>query len=178
MSSDRDAREHVLIGYGEVMAVVQDWELALAIVWWRTSRKRRTRPSGDFDTPRSQKEVTRLEAAFLRKTVQELREDVAPHLEHQTADDLEGLIGERNRLAHRFLREQKAAEGPDFEPGTHDELLALGNRFDSSRASIMQTLDSLESYDGPVPEHWPEIAERIMERVFSGRKIPRDPREQ
>lgn len=175
MSTERDARERVLIGYGEVMSIVQDWELALAVVWWRTTRKHRSRPSGDFNTARSQKEIKRLEAAFLRKTAQDIREEIAPHLEHQAADDLEGLMNERNRLAHRFLRE-RATDDRQFEPGTHDELISLGNRFMSSLGSVMRTIGRFEDYKGPVPEHWPGTAERIMERVFGGQTIPRDPR--
>jgi hypothetical protein len=177
MASEPDSRDSVLRGYGEVMAVVQDWELALAIVWWRTERKHKDRPSGDFDTAASQKEISRLEAAFLRKTAQEVREAVTPHLESNTADDLEGLIKARNRLAHSFLRERMAADG-DFQPGTHSELVALGNTFWDSYASIMQTIASFEDYQGPVPTHWPALAERITERVFSGQKIPRDPTQQ
>jgi hypothetical protein len=177
MSWERDPRERVLIGYGEVMAVVQDWELALAIVWWRTECKQKGRPSGDFDTAASQKEISRLEAAVLRMTAQSVREAVAPHLEATTAQNLDALIDERNRLAHRFLRETSASDG-DFQPGTHDELIALGSRFDDSRASVMRTIQSFEFYDGPIPEHWPAVADRITERAFSGQTIPRDPRQQ
>jgi hypothetical protein len=173
--SNRDVRDHVLIGYGEVMSIVQFWEQALAFVWWRTQRKNPSRPSGDFDTQRSQKEITRLEAAFLRMTAQAVRKAVAPHLEHKTADDLDELMTERNRLAHRFLRERVAGDR-DFEPGTHDLLLALGNRFMASLESVMRTIEGFEPYKGPVPAHWEALGDRITERVFSGQAIPRDPR--
>jgi len=58
------------------------------IVWWRMERKHKDRPSGDFDTASSQKEISRLEAAVLRMTVQSVKDDVAPHLEVKTAEDL------------------------------------------------------------------------------------------
>jgi hypothetical protein len=172
---NRDVREHVLIGYGEVMSTVQLWEQALAFVWWQTQLKNPSRPAGDFDTPRSQKEIMRLEAAFLRVTAQAVRKAVAPHLEPKTADDLDGLMAERNRLAHRFLRERVVGDR-DFEPGTHDQLLALGDRFMASLESVMRTIEGFEPYNGPVPEHWDALTERITERVFSGRPIPRDPK--
>jgi hypothetical protein len=172
---ERDARERVLIGYGEVMSIVQLWEQALAVVWWHTQRKHGSRPSGDFDTPRSQKQIARLEAAFLRMTAQAVREAVAPCLEPKTADDLGELMAERNRLAHRFLRE-RVADDRDFKAGTHDQLIALGDRFMGSLESVMRTIAAFESYRGPVLEHWSPLAERIMERVFSGQAIPRDPR--
>ena len=56
MADTNDERQHVLIGFGEVMSVVQFWEQALAVVWWRAERKGKTRPAGDFDTARSQKD--------------------------------------------------------------------------------------------------------------------------
>jgi hypothetical protein len=169
-----DARERVLICYGEVMSIVQLWEQALGVVWWNTQRK--NRPSGDFDTPQSQKEIARLEAAFLRMTAQAVREAVAPHLEPATVGDLGDLMAERNRLAHRFLRETVADDRARFKTGTHDQLVALGTRFMASLESVMRTIAAFESYKGPVSEHWGPLAERITARVFSGQAIPRDPR--
>jgi hypothetical protein len=178
MAENGDRREPVLIGYGEVMSVVQLWEQALALIWWRAERKHKKRPSGDFDTERSQREIMRLEAAFLRTPAQAIREAVAPHLEADTASNLEGLIAERNRLAHRFLREQNVGKGT-FKAGTQDQLIALGNAFMESLDSIAKSLMAdYEPYDGPVPDHWPAIAERIAERLFGGNSVPRDPRQQ
>jgi hypothetical protein len=171
-----DSRERVLLAYGEVMSLVQHWEQALAMVWWRAERKG-PRPAGDFDTPASQKQISRLEAAFLHMTAQAVREAVSPHLEPETAESLSELMADRNRLAHRFLRE-RASEGGDFEAGTHDQLIAMGNRFMESWESIMRTIDSFEGYTGPVPKYWEPIAERIVGRVFSGEKVPRDPEQQ
>jgi len=173
-SASRDSREQVLIAYGEVMSIVQMWEQALSIVWWRKERKQPSLPSGDFDTPRSQKEIRRLEAALLRTPVQAIRETVEPHLEPKTAEGLGELLAERNRLAHRFLRETVSADR-NFEPGTHNRLIALGDRFMASLESVMRTIEKFESYKGPVPKHWRPLAARMMGRVFSGQAIPRDP---
>lgn len=177
MTTKGDVRERVLIGYGEVMCVVQSWEQALAFIWWRVKRKKKGRPAGDFDTERSQKEIMRLETAFQRMTAQAVREAVAPRLEPQTARGLEDLMAQRNRLAHRFLREQ-AGDGGDFKAGTHDQLVVLGDRFMDSLDSLMRTITNIGPYTGPVPEHWIAVAERITDRVFSGEKIPKDPRRQ
>jgi hypothetical protein len=178
MASEPDSRDGVLRGYGEVMAVVQEWELALTLVSHHAERKPNSQPVDDFDTSKSQKEIRRLEDAFLRKTAQAARQSVEPLLEPDTAKDLQGLMTERNRLAHRFLREHAVPGGSDFEPGTHRELLALGDKFDRARASVMRTLAGFEDYTGPVPEHWPAIAGRITERLFNGEAIPRDPTQQ
>lgn len=177
MMGTTDERERVLICYGEVMCVVQDWEQALAIVWWRTTRKDPDRATGDYDTQGSQKEVRRFEAAFLRMSAQEQRGAVAPHLDSHTAVGLKGLMGDRNRLVHRFLSEQGTG-GSDFKPGTHDQLIEFGNRFFASLESIMQTISRFERYKGPVAEHWEAVAERIVDRVFNGVKVPRDPQQQ
>lgn len=177
VSNDGDARERVLIGYGEVMSVVQHWEQALAILWWRTTRKSPGRPTGDFNTARSQKEILRLEAAFLRMTAQAVRDAVSPHLDPETAANLPALMDDRNRLAHRFLREQ-ATEGGWFEAGTHDQLIALGNRFMDSYEAIVHEVMKADPYTGPVPSHWPDLADRITDRLARGERIPRDPQQQ
>jgi hypothetical protein len=172
-----DPREQVLRGYGEVMSLVQFWEQALEVVWWRTQRKHQNRPTGEFDTERSQREVIRFERALQKMTVQMIADAIAPHLEPKTAGGLENLADERNRLAHRFLLQQAEVESDgDFKPGTHKELLHLGQRFMASLSSVMGTVASFESYDGPVPAHWSPIAARIVKRAFSGQAIPRDPR--
>lgn len=178
MAENSESRERVLISYGEVMCVVQMWEQALALTWWLAARRHKKRPSGDFDTRRSQKEIMRLEAAFLRTPAQAIREAVAPHLEARIARNLAALMAERNRLAHRFLREQDRGDGT-FKTGTHDQLVGLGDAFMESLDSIMQTIvTDYEQYDGPVPDHWPPVAERILGRLFDGESIPRDPRQQ
>jgi hypothetical protein len=179
MSDEIERREIVLRGYGEVMAVIQLWEQSLEIVWWRTARKHPNRPTGDFDTHRSQREVVRLERALQKMTVPMIADAVAAHLEPESAAGLEDLAGERNRLAHRFLLHQAAVENSGgFKAGTHAELLRLGHRFMASAMSAKRTISHLEPYDGPVPAHWCDIADRIVERAFSGQQIPRDPRDQ
>lgn len=174
-----EQREVVLRGYGEVMSVVQLWEQCLEVVWWRTARKHPNRPTGDFDTDRSQREVIRLEHALHKMTMPMIAEAVAEHLEPETAAGLKDLARERNWLAHRFLLQQSTpGNGGDFPPGTHAELLRLGDRFMASATSVMRTLSRSKPYDGPVPARWPAVAERIVERAFTGKPIPRDPRDQ
>jgi hypothetical protein len=174
-----EQREVVLRGYGEVMSVVQLWEQCLELVWWRTARKHPNRPTGDFDTDRSQREVIRLEHALQKMTVPMIADAVAEHLEPETAAELKDLARERNRLAHRFLLQQSApGNGGGFQPGTHVELLRLGDRFMVSATSVMRTISRFKPYDGPVHAHWPAVAERIVERAFTGEPIPPDPRDQ
>lgn len=176
---EAEPREKVLWGFGEVMQVVQQWEQALEIVWWRVARKHPNRPSGGFDTERSQREIVRLERALQKMTAQMVAKAVGPHLALETAAALDTLADERNRLAHRFLLERADLESVGgFRPGTHAELLQLGARFMDSLESITDTIAGFPAYDGPVPAHWPAVAERIVGRAFSGQPIPRDPREQ
>jgi hypothetical protein len=112
-------------------------------------------------------------------TVPMFDDELAAHLEPETGVGLKGLVGERNRLAHRFLQEQAAPDSDGgFRPGTHAELLRLGDHFMASAASVQRTISRFEPYDGPAPAHWPAIAERIVERAFSGQRIPRDPHDQ
>jgi hypothetical protein len=178
-SRELEPREKVLRGYGEVMQVVQQWEQALETVWWRVAREHPNRASGDSDTERSQREIVRLERALQKMTAKMVAEDVAPHLAPETAEGLEMLSDDRNRLAHRFLMERADIESAgDFRPGTHAELLQLGARFMPSLESIAQTIGDFPDYDGPVPAHWPALADRIVRLAFSGQPIPRDPREQ
>jgi len=159
--------------------VVQFWEQALEIVWWRTQRKHKSRPTGDVDTERSRVQIQRLETALTKMTVKQIAHAVKPHLAQDAAANLDELAKERNVLAHRFLNRQMALETDgDFRPGTHDVLLDLMRRFMSSLRSVMATVDGFEPYKGPVPAHWPPIAERLVERAFSGQPLlgddPRD----
>lgn len=179
MPASPDQRQRVLIAFGEVMSIVQAWEEALEVVWWRTRRKHPNRPSGDFDTPRSQREVVRLERALQQKPIHEIKESIKSFLEPETAEELRDLIAARNRLTHRFLREQAVQDaGGSFKPGTVDLLDDLGSRFMRSYRSVMHTIMSFPEYDGPVLSHWPAIADRIVELAFSGDSIPRDPNAQ
>jgi hypothetical protein len=121
--------------------------------------------------------VIRLERALHRKTVQELWRDVGPLLGEEVAAKLDGLIEHRNRLAHRFLREQAALEpGCDYRPGTHRELVSIMGRFMRSYQAIMKRLMTLPGYDRPVPKHWTAVAQRIVDRAFAGQPNPRDTR--
>jgi hypothetical protein len=175
MSGFIERREVVLRGYGEVMAVVQLWEQSLEILWWRSACKHPSRSTGDFDTDRSQREIRRLESALQKMTANMIADQVARHLEPETSVGLPALCAERNRLAHRFLLEQAdSASDGGFRPGTHAELIRLGNRFMACAESVRRTIDRFPAYDGPVPAHWPAVATRIVERAFTGQPIPRD----
>jgi hypothetical protein len=171
-----DSRDAVLRTYGEVMVQVQQWELALALLWWKVERND-DGPAGDFDTKASQEQIRRLQAAFLKKTAGSVREQVEPHLDTETAANLKAIWDERNRLAHRYLREQDT-DGSGFSDGTFGELMELGNRFEASASGVVEALMSGGDYAGPVPGHWPALAERLIGRLERGERIPRDPREQ
>jgi hypothetical protein len=56
--------------------------------------------------------------------------------------------------------------------------VALGEKFNASLDSVMETINRFESYNGPVLSHWPGLADRITERAFRGEPLPRDPQEQ
>jgi hypothetical protein len=62
--------------------------------------------------------------------------------------------------------------------GTLDELLELGNRFMESTRGVVEARMSEDDYSGPVLDHWLALAERILGRLESGERIPRDPSEQ
>lgn len=175
---DAEMDEHIFIAYGHVMSIVQQWEQAQEIIWWRAKRKHPTRPSGDWDSDRSQREIIRLERALQQLTPQSIIEQIAPVLPEGAAEEIRGLFQERNRLAHRFLLERQTGRG-GYVPGTHAELVGLGKRFMASLDRLM-TCDALHStsYRGDVPPHWEGLAQRITDRAFSGQSIPRDPSQQ
>jgi hypothetical protein len=173
---DVDDRDRVLITFGMAMEIIQKWEEALGIVWWRTQRQHPNRAMGDFATERSQREIVRLERALQQIPIHAIKESVKPLLEPETAERLDELIAIRNHVAHRILRERaiQDADGT-FMPGTAELLDDGSRRFMASLRSVMRTIMNLPAYDGPVPSHWPAIADRIVEKAFSGEPIPRDP---
>jgi hypothetical protein len=170
-AGDAEAVDDVLLCYGHVMWLVQQWEQMLAGLWWYATRKSQT-PTGDFDTRRSQQELRRLEAAFLRSSATATRKAVAPLLDGESAEQLQSLIGERNRLAHGFLRDNATDGG--FRPGTRSNLIELHDRFDASCRSLLTAVSSLPKYRGPVSSHWDDVARRVTDNLFSGKALPPD----
>lgn len=76
------------------------------------------------------------------------------------------LIDDRNRLAHRFLREQQV--GADFRPGTLAWLGDAGERFDASTHALGEELASGGSYEGAVRPHWPALGDALVQSLFAG----------
>lgn len=159
--------------YGFVMFNAQLWERALALIWWQETKRPNAKPSGDFDTRSSKKAVARLEAALLRTTAPAARAKVAATLGDEADAEIGELIEARNRLAHRFLIEQ-IQDGGTFRPGTLRTLVVLGERFFLSLGQLHAVIDSYPVYEGPVLDGWPELAERIHERLNRGERLPTD----
>jgi hypothetical protein len=162
---DIEPASDIYRAYGSVMHLAQTWESAVVMLWWRALGSRR---AGRVrrKTPASVAVVERLEKAFMRVTAgqarRELGNDVSPEFAQAVAD----LVPERNRLAHRFLREQQL--GPGFAAGAMAWLGDVGARFDGCLHSIFRHMESFGAYDGVVRPHWPELAERAVERLFAG----------
>ena len=155
--------------YGNVMHLVQTWELALALLSWRA---RLPQPSGEAEAEASAKAVGELERAFQRVTAGRARRDLEDNLSAEIADTLDALIPNRNRLAHRFLREQQLRDG--FQPGSLVWLGNAGTAFEASLKQIRVQLGSLNSYDGPVRTHWPRVAQTLVGRLFAGEPVDMD----
>ncbi len=141
-------------------------------------RKRPNRPSGDWDSERSQREIVRLERALQQTTPQSIIEQIAPALPDGAANEIRDLFADRNRLAHRFLLERQA-HGDRYLAGTRAELIHIGNRFMASLDKLMTT-EALhaQDYEREVPPHWEGLAQRITDRAFDGKPIPKDPNQQ
>lgn len=155
--------------YGNVMHVVQTWELALALLSWRV---RLPQPSGEAESDASARAVNELERAFQRVTAGRARRDLKDNLPAEIADTLDALIPNRNRLAHRFLREQQLRD--EFQPGSLVWLGNAGASFEASLRQISVQLDSFDSCDGPVRSHWPRLAQTLAERLFAGEPVDMD----
>ncbi|MDQ2736843.1 MAG: hypothetical protein M3Y55_18050 [Pseudomonadota bacterium] len=85
---DVETNEDTFIAYGHVMSVVQQWEQAQEIIWWRVKRKHPNRPSGDWDTDRSQREIIRLERALRQTMPRSVIEQIAPALPEGAAEEI------------------------------------------------------------------------------------------
>lgn len=170
---DRDEDEHLPLEpadevyriYGNVMHLVQTWELALALLSWRVKLPQ---PSGEAESDASAVAVGELERAFQRVTAGRARRDLEDNLPAEVAGTLDALIPNRNRLAHRFLREQQLRDG--FQPGSLVWLGNAGAGFEASLKQINLQLDAFGSYDGPVRSHWPRLAQLLAGRLFAGER--------
>ena len=114
--------------YALAMQAAQFLEMKLAILCvWAES---------DF-TPRQVKNVEKAfrrtvrshEHLFQRASASELRNRLDGVLPEELAEELTELIGWRDRLAHRYLREQYALDPPIFGERMQHEMQAVSQRF-------------------------------------------------
>jgi hypothetical protein len=167
-----EARGGVLRVYGEVMDLVQYWELALAVLWWRKTRKR-GKPNAEVDSPRSERAVRGLQKAYLKTSPQETRAVVADVLGDAAAENFQALIERRNWLAHAALRQRRRDDG-DFDHGTIDDLVAIGRDVSTHLAAVMHAIDQdPDVYEGPVLPGWEEATASILGRLEKGQSVLR-----
>lgn len=153
--------------YGSVMHVVQYWELALVLRWWQML----TPPvdQREAESRAAAKAVDRLEKAFTKVTASQARKDLEGDLPEDLLATVGDLIEDRNRLAHRFLREQQ--EGAGFRQGTLRWLGDAGARFDAAVRALNADPGGREPYEGAVRPHWQALGEVLVERLFAGKPI-------
>jgi hypothetical protein len=123
--------------YGNVMHLVQTWESAVVLLWWRAGIPEGG--SGEAEAERSASAVDRLERAITRVTAGQARRELGGELPTEIADSVANLIPDRNRLAHRFLREQQVDAG--FAPGTLEWLGDAGARFDACIRALIRHME-------------------------------------
>ena len=172
MSAEPDApavepSDEVYCVYGSVMHIVQYWELLLAMRWWQMLTPPVDRR--EAESKAAAKAIDRLNKAFTKVTASQARKDLEDELPPELLEAVGGLIDDRNRLAHRFLRERQA--GPDFGPGTLALLGDYGARFDASIQSLGEVVTTTGSYEGAVRDHWPSLAETLAERLLTGEPV-------
>jgi hypothetical protein len=155
--------------YGAIMHLVQNWEQALSMIWWHASL---TGNDGEAETEASQKAVLRLQHAFQKVTASQARKELGDNLPAEIADGVAALVSDRNRLAHRFLREQQLRGR--FKSGTMTWMEQAGVRLEASMKQIQDHVNSFEDYKGPVRSHWPQLAQDLADRLLAGELIDLD----
>jgi hypothetical protein len=151
--------------YGNVMHIVHWWELLTAVIWWQN-----TTPEAEqreAESKGAEKAIVRLERAFTKVTASQARRELEGKLEPELLDDIAERLDDRNRLAHRFLREQQTERG--FMPGTLEWLGEAGGRFDASLRTLYARTEG--DYAGVVRPHWPGLGQTILTRLFSGEPL-------
>lgn len=152
--------------YGSVMHTVQYWELALTLRAWRVLL-----PEAEQREAESQaaaEAVDQLERAFQKVTAGQARKRLEDALPPEVFAQVASLVQDRNRLVHRFLREQQ--DGSGFRAETLRWLGEAGQRFDESVHLLFE--EGVEdAYAGPVRDFWPEVADVLVDRLFSGEPL-------
>jgi hypothetical protein len=166
-AQDIEPADDIYRAYGSIMHLVQTWESAVVLLWWRAGIPEGG--TGEAETPASVTVVQRLERAFTRVTAGQARRALGDDMPPAIAQAVADLIPDRNRLAHRFLREQQL--GPGFAPGTMQWLVEAGERFDACLRSLFEHMESFGSYDGVVRPHWPDLADKAVERLMRGEPL-------
>ena len=164
-----EPQQRVYALYGAIMHLVQSWEQSLSLIWWRSTL---TGSDGEAETTASANAVLRLQHAFQKVTASQARRELGDDLPAEIADKVAELVPDRNRLAHRFLREQQLRDA--FKPGTMAWMEQAGVRFEASMRQIADHLGSFGDYAGPVRSHWPQLAQDLTGRLLAGERVDVD----
>jgi hypothetical protein len=141
--------------YGTVMLAVQTFERTLATLVLILGRSRRTR---ELNTPEAvaralEKGLKRGVHAYQRASPSALRKELPDDFDVELMREIEGMIGWRDRLAHRYLIEKLLLGGEpmQFQPDTADELMRLGTGFMTLNTKLQAQLSTALA-DLPAPD--------------------------
>lgn len=151
----------VFMQYGRTMLSVQVFEGSLASLMLIASVRdphRKTKTS----CAQFQEMIERTVNAYTRTSARRAFEAIKDRVPEELLDDIDVAIKWRNRLAHRYLREQLyGLEGFTFRPGTLKQLERLARDFDRLGKRLLKENQRLT--DGwPKDEPAPEIREFIL----------------
>ncbi len=167
----------VLFHYGATMLAVQNFERSLAtlvLLARPRTRELKTPEAAARGLQRALHDYRRVSAAELRR---KLPEDFDPEL----LPELEVMIDWRDRLADRYLMEKlDLDDGPGhFQPGTADELMAVGIGFQVVVAKLGEKITAAAAelpQDRGAADALGELIDRLARPVTLGEARGRRPR--
>jgi hypothetical protein len=163
------------------MLTVQVFERTLATLVLVLGRNRRTRElkTADAVTRALEKALKRAVHRYQRASPSELRSDLPDDFDSELLKEIQGMIGWRDRLAHRYLVEKLILEGgPNlFDPGTPEELMKLGTGFMTLIAKLQAELSTAvaELPKADAPEALTEFIKSLARPILRGEHwMPRE----
>lgn len=114
--------------YGVTMDAAQFLEYKLAVLYGLIELRKLSRRQKNPERAMEQASK-RIQHAFQKASASELRRLLKGQVDDQVLDKLSPLISLRDRLAHRYLREQYILSAPPYDQRMYDELETMNVTF-------------------------------------------------
>jgi hypothetical protein len=144
-----------------------EYKLAILCTWVELDVQPRQTPPKNLERA-MRPTVRRITHAFQKASASELRNRLRGKIDEGLIEDVSEMIKWRDRLAHRYLREQYVLPPPIFGQRMYDEMQALMARFEELNARVEAATEAVVAEKGAgTGDYAPEVA-AMAQRLMYG----------